>query len=68
MYDYDQDVGKSASIEFDLEKRYETIEQDKHIILSRRERKPLTQMTTLKKKWNRLYKVVSCTYYVLLYI
>lgn len=54
MYDYDQDVGKSASIEFDLEKRYETIEQDKHIILSRRERKPLTQMTTLKKKMKPL--------------
>ncbi|CAC5423471.1 unnamed protein product [Mytilus coruscus] len=42
MNDQAQVVGESASIDFDFENRYETIEQDEHINLPRlrRERKP----------------------------
>ncbi|CAC5410712.1 unnamed protein product [Mytilus coruscus] len=44
MNDQAQVVGESASIDFDFENRYETIEQDEHINLPRlrRERKPPT--------------------------
>ncbi|CAC5422757.1 unnamed protein product [Mytilus coruscus] len=66
MNDQAQVVAESASIEFDFENRYETIEQDENINLPRlrRERKPATWLNDyvqdLKKnkiKMKRLKKV-----------